>query len=290
MKDARYMSDLAKVISAPIMQATIHTILGTESYDIIERPSSYILARKKEPMDRCKRIIILKPNGFTSNSLGELSSHPEASEAVIDIKGAVRPTNKGYFLIKNCIEYAYLNKDEVKTSPNYPYADSECAIREIKTSRTKFRAVRRNYYGFYHNLINLTNEWLVLVLDKKLNLSKRIDYSLIEKVGKRQKAVLQDLIDKVTAEGDGIFNSSPAVVERVCAMNPNASLPALITLLNIDERGKHEQCTVFAIILRISKKYPLVALSHLQNAEKNNTSSPYYLQELIKKIKKHSND
>ena len=285
MKNELGKLSISEILSAPIMQATVRNVLGNEQYNIVERPGTYILTLNEEPKDYCKRIILLKPQGFTSNNLNELSSHPEASEAVIEIKGAVRPQNKGYFHVKNCVEYIYLNKDDVKTSPDYPYANAEGAMIEIKTSRTKFKAVKRNYYGFYHNLTNLTNEWLVLILNKKLNLSKQIDHSIIENSGKMQRRSLQDLIDKVSEEGDSVFKNNPAVVERIYSMNPSTSIPALITLLNMDEKGKHEQCTIFAIILKISKKHQSLARKLLQKAEKEESASPFYIHELIRKIK-----
>jgi hypothetical protein len=278
-------ASITDILSAPVMRTTVNNVLGRQPYEIVERPGAYVLALEKEPADHCKRIIVLKPNGFTSNSLAELSSHPEAGEATVEIKGAARPMNKGYFPIKNCVEFAYRDKDGVKIRPDYPYAAARNAIRELKTSRTRFKVVRRNYHGFYHNLVNLTDEWLVIVLDKKLNLAKQINYSLIEGVGKKQRGVLRCLADGVMSNGDGIFKSDPDVVERVCSMNPHTSLPALITLLNVEEKGKHEQCTVFAIILKIAKRHPELARGLLEKAEEDRTAPSYYLRELIKKVK-----
>ncbi len=279
---------IAEILSAPVMRTTVSNILGRQPYDIVERPGAYVLTLKKEPSDFCNRIIILKPRGFTSNSPYELSSHPEAGEATIEVKGAVRPMNKGYFPIKNCVEFAYRDKDGVKTQPNYPYANARNALRELKTSRTRFKVVKRNYHGFYHNLINLTDEWLVLVLNKKLNLTKQIDYSLIEGAGKKQRGALYSLAEGVKSNGDDIFKSDPDVVERLCCMNPRVSLPALITLLNTEEKGKHEQCTIFAIILKIAKRHPALACKLLKKAEEDNAAQSYYLQELIKKVKRYS--
>ncbi len=279
---------ISEILSAPVVHGTVNNVLGSEPYDVVERPGSYVLSLKKEPSDHCKRIIVLKPKGFTSNSLDELSSHPEAGEATIEIKGAARQANKGYFPIKNCVEFVYHDKDGVDIQPYYPYASAGGALRELKTSRTRFKVVKRNYYGFYHNLINLTDEWLVLVLNKKLNLTKQVDYSLIESAGKRQKATLYSFAGAVKKKGDDIFKSERAVVEPVYSLDPHASLPALITLLNIEEKGKHEQCTVFAVILRIAKKHPALALNLLEKAKEDEVAQPYYLRELIKKVKGYS--
>ena len=276
---------ITDILSAPVVQTTVNNVLGGEPYDVIERPGSYVVSLKKEPGDRCKRIIVLKPKGFTSNSPDELSSHPEAEEATIEIKGAARTANKGYFPIKNCVEFVYCDKDYAETQPDYPYASAFGAFRKLKTSRTRFKVVKRNYYGFYHNLINLTDEWLVLVLNKKLNLAKQVDYSLIAGTEKKERDALYALEEGVKRGGDGIFKSDQGTVRRVCSIDPHVSLPALVTLLNVEEKGMHEQCTIFAIILKIARKYPALALRFLKKAEDDKAAQPYYLRELIKKVR-----
>ena len=275
---------ISEVLSAPVVRATINNILGSGPYELVERPGAYVLSLQKEPADRCKRVIILKPKGFTSNSLDELSSHPEAMDATIEIKGAARPAKNGYFPIKNCVEFVHYDKDGAETTPDYPYASADGAFREVKTSRTRFKVVKRNYYGFYHSLVNLTDEWLVLVLSKRLNLSKPVDYSLIEGLGKRQRNAFYALAEDVKKNGDGIFKEDAKALRRVYSMDPRVSLPALITLLNVEEKGRHEQCTVFATILKIARKYPALALRFLKKAAKDETAQPYYLNELLKKV------
>lgn len=163
-----------------------------------------MLSLKKEPSNQCRRIIILKPKGFTANSIDELSSHPEAQEATVEIKGAARAAN--------------------------------------------------------------------------------IDYSLIEMAGKKQKDALYDFADAAKEMRDSMFEKEPDTVESIYSMDPLVSLPALITLLNIEEKGKHEQCTVYALILKIAKKRPELALRLLKKAEKDKVAPLYYLEELIKKV------
>ena len=106
---------ISEVLSAPVVRTTVNNVLGSKPYDVVERPGAYILSLQKESEDYCKRIIILKSKGFTSNSLGELSSHPEAMEATIEIKGAARPAHNGYFPIKNCVEFVYCDKEGAET-------------------------------------------------------------------------------------------------------------------------------------------------------------------------------
>ena len=66
-------------------------------------------------------------------------------------------------------------------------------------------------------------------------------------------------------------------------------VPALIEALNILETGKHEPCTVYAIILKIGRKQPQKTLAFLQEAKKAEEAPKYYLDELIKKIEKGFN-
>lgn len=288
MSDIEGRISVTDVLSAPIMRTSVNNILNGKPVNLVERPGAYVLSAEKEPADSCRRIIILKPRGFTSNSLGELSSHPEAREATIEIKGAARPEKKGFFTIKNCVEFVHRYKDGVEIKLDYPYASADGAFRELKTSKTRFKVVKHNYYGFYHNLINLTDEWLVLVLNKKLNAAKQIDYSLLGAGGERQEKSLYTFAKWVKDIGDEVFERTPEVVDHVYSLDPHVSLPALITLLNMEEKGKHEQCTVFSVILKIARKHPVLALKFLEKAEQEQVAQPYYLHELIAKIRRYS--
>jgi hypothetical protein len=56
----------------------------------------------------------------------------------------------------------------------------------------------------------------------------------------------------------------------------------------VEEKGRHEQCTIFAIILKIARKYPALALRFLEKAEVDKAAQSYYLRELIKKVRGYS--
>ena len=71
------------------------------------------------------------------------------------------------------------------------------------------------------------------------------------------------------------------------AMPVRKRIPALIELLNKPEGGKHEQCTVYAVILKAAKQDPKTALALIQKAITQHAAQPYYLNELANKIKKH---
>ena len=58
--------------------------------------------------------------------------------------------------------------------------------------------------------------------------------------------------------------------------------PPLIEMLNVLETGKHEPCTVYALLLKVGRKNNI--LEYLKEAEKNKTAPKYYLEELIVKL------
>lgn len=271
------------VIVSPILNNTIRIAFQGKPFKVVERPGSFCLLLEKELTNEVNRILILKPKGFTSNNLNELSSHPEAREATIEVKGIVREGKQGYFLAKNCLEFVYYPNKKIETITNYPYANSNKALKIIKNSRTKFKIVKRNGYGFYHNLVNLTDEWLVLILRKKLDLTKNIEYKLLDNCTKEEKTLLMELLEEVETEGDEIFKKKTRLINKITALETKISLPVLISFLNIPEKSNHEQCTIFAIILKIAKNHSKLAQQILKNALEKHEAQEYYLKELIKK-------
>jgi hypothetical protein len=275
---------IEEILSSPVVRNTIENEFRGKPFHLIERPGSFILALEKEPAGRITRLIVLKPKGFTANSFGELSSHPEAREATVEIKGAMRTGKKGYNLVKNCVEFIYYPTKLAETIAAYPYARADNALRLVKSSRTRFKVVRPDGYGFYHNLRNLTGEWLLLVLDKKLDLTKEIDYGLLDACNDEEKHTLLEFFMAARNLGDGIFKENPGLVETVISLQTEKSLPVLISFLNIPEGGRHEQCTVFAVILKTAKRNKGLARELLAKALSEDAAQPYYLNELLEKI------
>lgn len=274
----------SEILSSPILKNTLKSIFGDSDFDIVERPGSYVILMKTEPDEKIRRVIVLKPRGFTANSPGELSSHPEAREATIEIRGAVRPGNVGYLPIKDCVEFVYLLKSDADIVGDYPYASADSAWRTIRTSRTRFRVVKNGSFGFYHNLINLTDEWIVLVMDKKLNQKFNVDLSMLEGIGKEDSNTLHRFYDKIAMDGDAIFEDDKGLVKRVVSIDPKISIPILINFLNIPEEGRHEQCSVFVAILKVGKRDAGSTVHLLKEAMKHRVAPQYYLRELVKKL------
>ena len=204
--------------------------------------------------------------------------------------GGIKPNREGFNLIKKVIKFIYYTKREIKTIENYPYvlADKNNPYykEKIKSSREKFFAVKENGEGFYHNLINLSDEWVLLILEKELRLQKEMNItSKIEGLNEKQKEIIKDLIKSVQENGDKIFNENKELIKRLLELKTNEAFPILIEGLNIYETGKHEPCTIYALILKFAKRDKELATKYLKEALEKNDAPEYYLNELSKKLK-----
>lgn len=135
-------------------------------------------------------------------------------------------------------------------------------------------------------MVNLSNEWILLILEKELRLQKTPDLpSKISVLDKNQQKNFTTLYDKILLFGDAIFDKEKQLIEEICNFDVDKITPPLIEMLNILETGKHEPCTVYAIILKIGKKNKNL-IDYLKEAAKSKTAPKYYLEELIKKLSK----
>ena len=276
------------ILNSTLVKNIIKNLLAKKEIEIIQRPASFIIRLKDEPEDRIFRIILLPPNGFTANKIDETTPHPEVRKAKIEIKGGVKPNKSGFNLLKNCIKYQHYSIRNIKITEDEPYPkiNRQNYKEEIKSSKQKFFVVEENGNGFYHSLVNLSNEWILLVLDKELRLQRTPELkSKIENLDKNQQKIINLLYEKILSLGDVIFEKEDRLIEEVCNFEVDVIIPPLIEMLNVLETGKHESCTVYAIILKIGKENVKV-IDFLKEAVKSKTAPKYYLDELIKKLSK----
>lgn len=278
-----------QIINYPVVKNTIKNLFRSQEIEVVTRPMSYIVKLKKEEGDKLTRVIILPPKGHTANKLKEMSSHPEARKATILIKGGIKEDNKNFSLLKDIIKFCYYQKRDIPVVGNYPYAEVDnknpLYREEIKSSREKFAVVEENGKGFYHNLVNLSNEWVLLILEKALSFQKKVNIiPLIENLSEDKRLLINKFIDNVKELGDEIFEENINLVNSIVGLKIEEILPILIELLNIPETGKHEQCTIYALILKLGKKEKEKTLTYIKNALENKEAPPYYLNELIKKL------
>lgn len=282
---------MEKIINSILVKNTIKNLFDDKEIEILERPTSYIIRLKNEGEDKIARIILLPPKGITANKINETSPHPEAKRAKITIKGGVKSNKQGFNILKNVIKFSHYTKRDIEIEENRPYAiidkNNPFYKEGIKSSREKFFVVKENGEGFYHNLINLSNEWILLILEKELRLQKKMDInSKIKDLDIDKQKIIINLIKRIKSIGDKIFDKNKELINKLLKLDTNEVIPPMIEALNIYETGKHEPCTVYAIILKFAKKDFGGVLKFIKNALKNNEAPKYYLKELIEKISK----
>ena len=274
-----------------LVKNTIKNLFDGHEVEILERPASYIVKPKNEIGNKITRIIILPPNGFTANRINETSPHPETRRAKVIIKGGIRPNRQGFSILKNVVKFAYYTKRDIATNESYAYAiidkNNPFYREEIKSSRDKFFVVKENGEGFYHNIMNVSDEWILLIMEKELKLQKEMDInSEIGHLDVDKQNIITDLIEAIKNTGDEIFHTKKELIVKTLELETNEVIPVLIEALNIHETGKHEPCTVYAIILKFAKKDPEGILKFLEHALDDDRAPKYYLEELIKKTAK----
>jgi len=285
MEQAHQFNEIIK--TAPVKNI-IRNYFKDKKTEIIKRPASFIIRLKKESEYKIFRIILLPPNGFTANKINETTPHPEVRKVKIKIKGGIRPGKAGFSILKNVVKFQFYTTRNVKISEENPYPkiNKEKYKEKIKSSKDKFFVVQENGMGFYHSLVNLSKEWILLILEKDLRLQKSPDIStVIKKLDKNQQKIILSLYEKILLLGDNIFNKEEKLIEKICKLNFSIVMPPMVEMLNVLETGKHEPCTVYAIIIKIGRKNKK-AIDYLKEAVKDKTAPKYYLEELIKKLTK----
>lgn len=284
--------EIEDVLNKNFVLDLIESVCGKNT-DLIIRPESFMV-RKVEENDRdIHRIIILPPRGFTADKINQTNSHDEAEYATIEIKGGIKKDKNSYSVIKNCLLVASIPHNGAVSSLNKPYMEFELnqnksqdlTLKKYSAGMAPFAVVQPDGEGFYHNLINLTDDWLVLKLYKKLRPQKKIvleNHTL--RLPKEEAIIIHDLYNAIIQCGDEIFYKVPNLIENIVKMPLDHSLPALCEMLFVHDSGRHEACSVFAIIIKIGKLYPDFVISHLQKSLLNSRIPPYYATQLIEKI------
>lgn len=271
------------------LKKLIKEIFLNDDLEFLKRPQSIIIKKKEEMGNTITRIILLSPKGYSSNNINELSPHDEVRKAKITLKGIIKKEKQNFSLIKNCLKFAYLTNRNALTEKTIPYAlisDNKKIYKEkIFSSKNSIYIVRENGEGFYHNLINLSDNWLVLVLVKELRSGKTMDIkSKTDNYTLTEKKLFLKLINEIEKYGDELFIKNPKLIKNALEIKTEKSIPVLIKALNVYETGRHEPCTVYALILHKAKTDKIGTLKLLKDALKSNKAPIYYLSELINKI------
>lgn len=283
--------DIRSVLKVHFVKALVKEVCG-DNCDIIQRPAAYFVRKKDEGATQSvERIIILPPHGYTANTRYQANSHDEALKATIHVKGGVRESKQGFSKLKNCLLVAsFPNKEGTSDSPE-PYLtfDPVRTPNLVKTFHSAgispFTVVRPDGFGFYHNLINVSDDWLVLKLKKNMRPQKRVnlDPHLLN-VPLDEARLLRELYDEIIQQGDGVFQSRPELVQDISSLSPRQSLAALGEMLFTYDTGRHEACTAFAMLLKVGKLHSEETLSFLEDGMRKQSLPPYYAKQLIDKL------
>ncbi len=281
--------EFIQIYQSRLFQHTLHGLFGNQPTEAIHRSASHILKLVCEPQEMITRILLLPPGGYTANSLTETNSHPEARYAKITIKGGIDPHRIGFSQVRHAIKYAYFTSRDVQTEGSEPYARINLAHplyrEQVKSAKETFFVVREDGEGFYHNLINLSNRWILLILDKFLTQRRELNFDTkIERLSAAEKETFNFLVKAISEKGDRIFQENVELVDRITSFSPERILPGLIEGLNFQETGNHEPCSIYALILKIGRQEPQKVLDHLVATRTARNAPLYYLDELIRKV------
>lgn len=288
--------DIQDILQKNYIQDLIINTCG-EDTDLITRQNFYGVRNSVEKDRDIFRVLILPPKGFTANEINQMNSHDEADFATIEIKGAVRSDRSGFSKIKDCLLVASKSENGAVSELTQPYLtfdleennQNTLTLTKHSAGTAPFYVVKNDGFGFYHNLINLTDDWLVLKLHKALRPQRGVDLEPFFKIMQNEQAdILKNLYSALRKYGDNIFKHEMKIVNAVMNLSPKDNLPALGEMLYIHDSGMHEACTVFGIILKISNHRPQEVLNFLHDALKNEKIPSYYAHQLINKIEKKS--
>lgn len=277
------------VINSTPLKNLNKALFGAKKTEVIKRPACFIVRLKRETDNIIMRIILLPPNGFTANSINEMNPHPEARMAKIIIKGAIRPNKKSFSILKGALKFVYSTSRNISTKKSEPYvmidSSRDITYEAIKSAKDKFFVVREGGFGFYHNLINVSNDWLVLILEKQLRSGKEVNLgSKIKNFNQAHRLIIAPLFNQIKLLGDKLFKQKEPLIIKALNLDTDIIVPSLLEMLNIYETGKHEPCTVFALILKKGKQDRLRTIYYLKQALNRHSAPKYYIQELIDKL------
>ena len=290
--------EINDVLKKDFVKALVRQVCGDDT-TLVERDTSFAVRATEEGDRDVHRVILLPPRGFTANAPNQMNSHDEADFATIEVKGAIKEGKHGFSKLSDCLLVASHNEDGAVSRLNQPYltfqvdADQrgETTLKKHSAGGSPFAVVKSDGFGFYHNLINLTDEWLALKLHKRLRPQKTVELEPhLEYLSKEEASHLGRLYSAVVQHGDAVFAKEPDLVNGLKKFPVQRILPALGEMLFVHDSGMHEACTVFAIILKLSKDHPQEVAAYLDEARSSKAVPSYYATQLLGKIAKSTNE
>lgn len=270
-----------------LFEKTTNAILETSNLDVVERPACFAVCSKREDAKFVKRIIVFPPHGFTADDEFILNPHPEIRKARVNILGEINPTKKGFKPLVRNMRFSFSLSRSMPTEKGSAYArfsEKYCGSL-LKSWRNWFHVVKEEGWGYFHNLINLSNRWVIAILEKHLVDRKVIDIQpyLRELSCPDQKTLLQFLCE-IERHGDGILHDT-VLIQETLKLPTNILVPILIQMLNLRENGRHQPCTAFAILLKIARGHRNAVVEEVGRAIELKLAPWYYINDLHRKLR-----
>ncbi len=231
---------------------------------------------------------LVTTNKFT-NEINLLSPHPEARSAKVRILGKIRPGKKGFSPVNKEVKFIFSLKREAPTEPDSSYSDylkspSKFYGIQLKSWRNWFYVVKKNGWGNFHSLINLSNDWVVMILEKELSDRKEINIkNILKSLPATRARALTDILEQIGVAGDKVFKDKYLIM-RLLRFDAKILVPVFIRMLNWQETGRHEACTFFAFLLKVAKNNKRLVIAEVDKAFRSKTAPNYYLQDLKNKL------
>lgn len=288
--------DIQDVLKTNYVQDLIEQTCGKNT-ELVTRQDCFAVRSSVEGDRNIYRVLLMPPRGFTANEINQMNSHDEADFATIEIKGAVRINKSAFSKLKDCLLVASKDENGSVSELTHPYltfdmseqGGNELTLKKHSSGLPPFPVVKNDGFGFYHNLINLTDDWLVLKLHKRLRPNKPVELDkYLKNLNTKEAEAVLKLYNAVEKYGDGVFKHAPEAVQQILNLPVEVTLPPLGEMLFIHDSGMHEACTVFGIILKLAQNSPNRILEFLDNAIENNSIPLYYAKQLIGKINKRT--
>lgn len=272
------------------VRALLRDTVG-EDYETVVRPAAYSFNARREDSREVNRLILLPPRGYTADTLNQMNSHDEAERATIQVKGAIRGDKNGWSKLKDCLAFVGSKDNSDVSTLNKPYMTYEVGITpDIILSKHSggtppFPVVKPDGFGFYHNLVNLSDDWIMLKLNKKIRPQKGVELEPhLSELPEEQAHTLRAFYNGILAYGDGVFKKYPDLIQDVEHIPTPQALPALAEMLFVHDSGKHEACSAFAMIMKFGRKDPQITTKFLKDTMDAQAVPPYYAGQLIAKI------
>lgn len=292
-------SDIQEILERDFVAALVKKVCG-DNYKIVTRPQSFIIKKDEKDEDprNIHRLIILPPRGYTSNTPNQTNCFHSVEKSKIDIKGAVREGKKTFSKLKPSLRVVSFNSRAALSDVPRPYLEFDVdnlkegfVIKQYDAGTVPFYVVKPDGTGFYHTLINPTNDWIVLELHKVMAETKPVDLeSHIATLQDEQANVLRNVHQEMVRQGDVLLDrtnpDNRALIVSALSIPPAQLLPALGEMLYTRDTGPHEPCTAFGLILDVAQKHPKETLSYLREALQNKKIPLYFAEQLIGKVER----